>query len=197
MEEALKAGKIRFPGFSSHKTSVALELMKGGRFDVVQLPFNYIDHEAIDEAIPLAKELDMGFIAMKPMGGGLLNNAELSFRYLLQFDSIVPDPGIEKIDEIREIVSIVERNPSLSEDDRKEIENLRKEFGASWCHRCDYCQPCPQGIGISTVLNVESFLKRFTLEKAKALAGAAMEKGKSCITCGESRLRSFARFHLD
>ena len=185
MEEAINAGKIRFPGFSGHNIPIALEVMRTGRFDVVQLPFNYIDHDAKDEAIPLAKELDMGFIAMKPMGGGLLHNAELSFRYLLQFDSIIPDPGIEKIEEIREIAAIVERHPSLTEDDRREIEKLRTEFGSSWCHRCDYCQPCPQGIAISAVLTAVSNFKRFSLDKTKALVGNAIEKGKSCITCGE------------
>ena len=184
MEEAIKAGKIRFPGFSSHNIPVALELMKSGRYDVVQLPFNYIDHQANDKAIPLAKKLDMGFISMKPMGGGLLSNAELSFRYLLQFD-IVADPGIEQMEEIREIAAIIERNPSFTEDDKKEIEKLRADFGPSWCHRCDYCQPCPQGIGISGILTAKSNLKRFSLEKSIALVGHAIEKGKTCLVCGE------------
>ncbi|MCL1928516.1 MAG: aldo/keto reductase [Treponema sp.] len=185
MEEALQAGKIRFAGFSSHNIPIALELMKSGRFDAVQLPFNYIDHEAKDEAIPLAKKLDIGFIAMKPMGGGLLHNAELSFRYLLQFDSIIPDPGIERIEEIREIVAIAEGNPSLTDDDHREIERLRMGFGSSWCHRCDYCQPCPQGIPISAVLTAMSNFRRFSLEKSKALVGDAIEKGKTCVQCGD------------
>ena len=195
MEEAVTMGKVRFPGFSSHSIPIALELMKGGRFDVVQLPFNYIDHQAKDEAIPLAKKLDMGFIAMKPMGGGLLNNAELSFRYLLQFDTIVPDPGIEKIEEIREIAAIVERKPLLTDDDQREIEKLRGEFGTSWCHRCDYCQPCPQGIAISGVLTAMSNFKRFSLDKSRALMGNAIEKGKTCLTCGECVKR--CPYHLE
>ena len=195
MEEALKAGKIRFPGFSSHKIPIALELMKSGRFDTVQLPFNYIDREAEDEAIPLAQKLDMGFISMKPMGGGLLSNAELSFRYLLQFGNVVPDPGIEKLEEIREIAAIVKRKPSLTEDDRKEIESIRKEFASSWCHRCDYCLPCPQDIMISSVLNAMSFFKRFSLEKAKAMAGSAIENGKACLACGDCVER--CPYHLE
>ena len=189
MEEAIKAGKIRFPGFSSHNIPIALELMKTGRFDVVQLPFNFIDTDAEKEAIPLAKEYDMGFIAMKPMGGGLLDNAELSFRYLLQFNTVVPDPGIERMEEIGEIASIVERNPSFEEADKWEIEKLRREFGSSWCHRCDYCQPCPQGIAISGVLTAKSNLKRFSLDKSKALIGNAIEKGRTCLECGECAKR--------
>ncbi|MDR2528964.1 MAG: aldo/keto reductase [Synergistaceae bacterium] len=183
LREAVKAGKVRFPAFSSHHLPIALGLMKSGKFDVAQLPFNYIDHDAEKEAIPLAKELDMGFIAMKPMGGGLLDDAGLSFRYLLQYENIVPDPGIENIKEIREIFGIVEKRPCLTTDDREKIQKLRVEFGPSWCHRCDYCQPCPQGIPISMALGARSGLKRFTLERARSMVGSAIEKAKSCVEC--------------
>jgi predicted aldo/keto reductase-like oxidoreductase len=184
LREAVRAGKVRFPAFSSHHIPTALELMKSGQFATVQIPFNYIDNDAEKEAIPLAAELDMGFIAMKPMGGGLLDNARLSFRYLLQYKNIVPDPGIEKIEEIREIVTIVENNPSLTQEDCEEIEKLRLEFGSSWCHRCDYCQPCPQGIAISSILPIKSMLKRFTPERAIAMLKPAVEKARTCLECG-------------
>jgi len=183
LEEAIKAGKVRFPAFSSHSLPIAIELMKGGKFDVVQLPFNYIDHAAASEAIPLAKKLDLGFIAMKPMGGGLLDNAGLAFRYLLSFDGIVPDPGIEKIEEIREIVAIAEKGEVLSEEDKNEIEKLRIEFGPSWCHRCDYCQPCTQGIHISSVLCMKSAFKRMPPDRALGFVGPAAEKARTCTNC--------------
>ena len=185
LEEAVKAGKVRFPAFSSHNVPMAIEIMKSEKFVSVQLPFNYVDIEAAREAIPLAKKLDMGFIAMKPMGGGLLQDAGLSFRFFGQYDSIIPDPGIEKIEEIREIVEIVNKNEAFSAEDQKEIEKHRKEFGSSWCHRCDYCQPCPQGIYISFALNVESFFKRMTLERARFMVGASIEKARTCLECGE------------
>ena len=132
---------------------------------------------------------------MKPMGGGLLSNAGLSFRYLGQFDSIVPDPGIEKPEEIREIVKVVEKNEKLSPEDIKEIERLKTEFGPSWCHRCDYCQPCPQGIPISLALNIQSALKRMPLEGARPLFGAAIEKARTCLECGACVTR--CPYHLE
>ncbi|MDR1508987.1 MAG: aldo/keto reductase [Synergistaceae bacterium] len=192
--EAVKAGKVRFPAFSSHSIPIAMELMKSGIFDAVQIPFNYIDCDAENEIIPLAGELDMGFIAMKPMGGGLLDNAGLSFRYLLRYENIIPDPGIETIEEIREIAGIVEKNPPLTSEDLKEIEKLRAEFGHSWCHRCDYCQPCPQGIAISAVLPMESMVKRFTPERAAAMVGPAVEKARTCLECGDCMAR--CPYHL-
>lgn len=183
LDDAVRAGKVRFPAFSSHSIPTALELMKSGRFAAVQLPFNYLDNDAETEAIPLAKTLDMGFIAMKPMGGGLLDNAGLSFRYLMQYEGIVPDPGVETAEELREIAGIVEARRPLTAEDRKEIEKRRAELGPSWCHRCDYCQPCPQGIPISTVLISKSSIKRFTPDRVRAMAGSAIEKARSCVDC--------------
>jgi predicted aldo/keto reductase-like oxidoreductase len=195
LEEAIKAGKVRFPAFSSHSLPIAIELMKCGKFAAVQLPFNYIDSAAADVAIPLAKKLDIGFIAMKPMGGGLLDDAGLSFRYLAQYDSIVPDPGIEKSDELREIIGIVEKKEALSAGDKKEIEKQRVEFGPSWCHRCDYCQPCPQGIYINIILCMESALKRMPPERARSFIEAPVEKARTCLECGVCVER--CPYHLD
>jgi predicted aldo/keto reductase-like oxidoreductase len=182
--EAVKEGKVRFPGFSSHNIPMALDIMKTENFASVQLPINFVDTAAEKEAIPLAKKLDMGFIAMKPMGGGLLENAEIAFRYLLQYDNIVPDPGIEKLEEMREIVHIVNAKQALSAADRKIIEDLRRELGPDWCHRCDYCQPCPQKIEISSILTVKSLLKRMPFERAYKMAHEKVARAKECIECG-------------
>ena len=187
--EAIQAGKVRFPAFSSHSIDTAIDIMKENRFDVVQLAFNYIDTMAAAVAIPLAKDLDMGFLSMKPMGGGMLYDAGLSFRYLMQYDSIVPDPGIEKIEEIREIVAIISERQALTDDDKARIEQLRAELGDTWCHRCDYCQPCLQGIPINTALSTRSFLRRTSIEGAMAWTGQAIELAKGCTQCRECMAR--------
>jgi len=183
LAEAVKAGKVRFPAFSSHNIRLALQIMRDGKFSAVQLPFNFVDDEAAAEAIPLAKELDMGFIAMKPFGGGLLSDAKLSIRYLAQFDSIVPDPGIEKLSEMKEIVQIVESGEKLSAGDAKSIEALKEELGDHWCHRCDYCQPCPQDIAISSVLHIEGMIRRMPYKSVVSFLGQAMETSRNCTGC--------------
>jgi predicted aldo/keto reductase-like oxidoreductase len=196
LEEAIKKGKVRFPGFSSHSVPLAIEIMKSGKFVSVQLPVNYIDCEAAIKAIPLAKKMNIGFIAMKPLGGGLLHDAGLAFRYLASFDSIVPDPGIEKIEELREIVALLEKNVALSEADKSESERQKVELGPSWCHRCDYCQPCPQGISISSVLSVKSIFKRMPLARPSSMVGGALEKAKTCVECGICVTRCPYHIHI-
>jgi diketogulonate reductase-like aldo/keto reductase len=91
-QEALQTGKIRHVGFSSHSLDVALKAVASGHFETVQVPFNFVCNEAADELVPLAREYDIGFIAMKPFAGGMLRDANLAIIYLLQFEGVVPDP---------------------------------------------------------------------------------------------------------
>jgi predicted aldo/keto reductase-like oxidoreductase len=122
---------------------------------------------------------------MKPMGGGLLDDAVLAFKYLSQFENVVPDPGIEKTIEMQQIVEIVDNPGSLTDEDKNRIKDLKKEMGSSWCHRCGYCQPCPQGIPISGVLITKSMLKRIDHERAVIWCGTGIEKARECIECRE------------
>jgi predicted aldo/keto reductase-like oxidoreductase len=184
--EALEAGKVRHIGITSHSMDVALKAVPSGLFETVQFPFNVITKEPADELVPLAKKHDVGFIAMKPFAGGMLDNADLAIKYLLQFDSVVPDPGIERTAEIEEIVDIVNGPWELTSQERQEIEDLRAQVDTRFCRRCEYCQPCPQGVRISTIMNLPSFVKRFPKERLLSdwIAGA-MATGKDCIECGE------------
>jgi predicted aldo/keto reductase-like oxidoreductase len=193
--QALKAGLIRHIGISSHSMDIALEAVPSGLFETVQFPFNMVTREPADGLIPLARKHDVGFIAMKPLGGGLLNNATLCIKYLLQFDNVVPDPGIQKVEEIDEIAAIVAGSWELTPQEWAEIETIRQEVGVRFCRRCGYCEPCPQGVSISTVMNIVSFCKR--MPAARLTTGwlaEALDSGRHCIECGECEEK--CPFHL-
>jgi uncharacterized protein len=183
MTAAVAGGKIRHPAFSSHHLSTAKAMMETGKYSAVQFPFNFVDDDAQETLIPLAEKLNMGFIAMKPLGGGLLENARLCFTFLNQFGSIVPDPGIEKIEEIDEIAAIINSGATLTKTDLEEINTIKNELGDSWCHRCDYCQPCPQDIKISMVLNTRSMVKRLDDSSVRSFLGGLIEKSEDCTEC--------------
>jgi hypothetical protein len=185
-QSALQAGKVRHIGISSHKMAVALKAVPSGHFETIQFPFNFVTNEPVQELVPLAQEHDLGFIAMKPMAGGLLDNATLAIKYLLQFDGVVPDPGIEKPEEIEEIVGIVEGDWAFTDAERRELNRICEEVGTRFCRRCGYCQPCPQGVEIPTIMNVRSFWKRFPPERFfEGWVASAMETGRDCVECGE------------
>jgi hypothetical protein len=183
MVQAIRQGKVRFPGFTSHILSVAAEMIKKDCFDAVQIPFNFVDHQALGEVIPLARERHMGIIAMKPLGGGLLDNARLCFRFLAQYRDIVPDPGIERVEELRQILGVMKAGGEITEEEVRSIEEYRRILGKSWCHRCDYCQPCPEGIPISMVLAAKSFARRMPFEAAVSFVGEPLRKAESCTEC--------------
>jgi predicted aldo/keto reductase-like oxidoreductase len=184
--EALEAGKVRHVGLTSHSLDMALKAVGSGLFETVQFPFNFVADEAAEELVPLAVAQDVGFIAMKPFGGGMLGDANLAIKYLLQFEGVVPDPGVEQIHEIEEIVAIINGPQELTAVEQEQMARLRDEVGLRFCRRCGYCEPCPEGVRIPMILNLPSAWKRMPAERLLTgnLATAA-QTGRNCIECGE------------
>jgi predicted aldo/keto reductase-like oxidoreductase len=136
--------------------------------------------------VPLAQAHDVGFIAMKPLAGGLLDDANLAIKYLLQFENVVPDPGIERPEEIEEIVEILNGPWELTSQERQELERFRDRVGTRFCRRCEYCQPCPEGVRIPVIVNLRSFWKRFPAERFfTGWIAEAVEVARRCVECGE------------
>ena len=75
MEEARKQGKIRFIGITNHRLSVAEEAIASGHYDTLQFPFCYLASSRDLEIVRRCREKEMGFIAMKALSGGLINNS--------------------------------------------------------------------------------------------------------------------------
>jgi predicted aldo/keto reductase-like oxidoreductase len=77
---AQKAGKIRFIGFTGHKSpAIHLEMLQvaaahGFAFDTVQMPVNVMDahHDSFERQVtPAAQKDGVAVLAMKPLGSGL------------------------------------------------------------------------------------------------------------------------------
>jgi len=185
--EAQAEGVVKHIGITSHSMEIALKAVRSGYFETIMFPFNFITNEAAEELIPLAIEQDMGFIAMKPMGGGMLEHAAIAFKYLRRFPQIVPIPGIERAEEMEEIVAIMEHpTPGMTATEEAEMARLRAELGTRFCRRCGYCQPCPEGIPITTLMTLNSVIKRMPAERVlEGWAAQAVQAAENCTQCGE------------
>ncbi|MBE9479647.1 MAG: aldo/keto reductase [Chloroflexi bacterium] len=184
-QEALQAGKIRHIGMSGHSLDVALKAVPSGLFETIQFPFNFVTSEPADELVPLAREHDVGFIAMKPFAGGQLRDANLTIKYLLQFEGIVPDPGIQKVEEIEEIVDIVNGPWELTPQERQEIEDICARVGTRFCRQCQYCMPCPQEVNIWMLMITQGMYRLWPPEVFFSCMDPIVESGRNCVQCGE------------
>ncbi|MDD5189679.1 MAG: aldo/keto reductase [Dehalococcoidales bacterium] len=190
VEKAVKDGVIKHFGITCHSNDIAKEAVKTDKFATMMFPFNFITSEPADDLLPLCRKHDVGFIAMKPLAGGMLDNATIAFKYLLQFPDVVPLVGIEKTSEIEEIVGLLDKPIKMTPAEKRTMQSMIKELGTKFCRRCDYCQPCTMQIPISTVMNSASFAKRLPPERVfTGWLADAMEKAYDCSECGECETR--------
>ena len=186
LQELKRRGMIRHIGASAHSLDAALEILEWPEIEVLQFPFNFIVEDISRKALVKAEEKDVGFIAMKPFGGGMIEDIPLCVRYLLDFPAAAMDPGFERVAEVEEVLALAEAGTGLTAGDGKRMAAIAAEMGRTFCRRCQYCSPCPHGVEIVTLMTIESFLKR--MPPARILEGFINDAAATvslCTRCGE------------
>ena len=181
--EARDKGHVAHIGFSSHSLDGAMDLLDDSVFETIQFPFNLVTREPDEALIPKARRNRLGFIVMKPLCGGMYDDAELAFGFLNHYPDLVPIPGIERPEEIEQIVPLVNSRKLLSGDDKDRAEQIAADLGKVFCRRCGYCLPCPNDIPVPMAMNFEGFLKRFPPENVSGLARQIVDTVDNCDQC--------------
>ncbi len=163
MTEAKEKGMVKHIGITTHKITHAHEAVESGLYETLQYPFSYLSGDEEIELVKKCEKLDVGFIAMKAMGGGLIKNSKASFAFLNQFENVLPIWGIQKLQELDEFLSY-DKNTILTDDLKTDIEKDKKELGENFCRGCAYCMPCPEEINISLCARMSLWIRRFPAE---------------------------------
>lgn len=158
--EAKRQGKIRHIGITNHRLHVAKEAIESGLYETLQFPFCYISGEQELELVRLCKEHNMGFIAMKALSGGLINNSAAAYAYLAQFDNVLPIWGVQRERELDEFISYMDNPPAMTPEMTALIDHDRAELCGEFCRGCGYCMPCPVGIEINNCARMSLMLRR-------------------------------------
>ena len=183
--EAKAAGKIRHIGVTSHSLDTFRMAVELDWVETFMFPYNIVEDQA-QELIARCAERNIGFICMKPLAGGAIENATLALRYICANpDVTVVIPGMAAPEELAQNVAAVADTSPLTEQEKQAMEQIRKELGTQFCRRCNYCQPCTVGINISGFFLFEGYHKRYGLQQWAQSRYATLDKTASdCIECG-------------
>lgn len=188
--EAKAAGKIRHIGVTAHMAAVFERALTLPWVETVMFPYNIVETQG-EALMKRAHEQGVGFICMKPLAGGALEDAALAMRFIAQNPDVsVVIPGMCDVREVRQNIDAFENTAPLTQEELAKIGTIREELGTQFCRRCNYCQPCTAGISMSGIFVLEGYLNRYGLgDWAKQRYAAMAKKAGDCVGCGVCETR--------
>ncbi len=133
--EAKKAGKIRYIGFTGHKSpDIHLKMLETAaahefHFDSVQMPLNVMDahYESFGKKVlPVLVKSDIGVLGMKPLGnGGILRSNTVTatecLHYAMNLPTSVVINGCQSVEDLQQALNAARTFQPMSE---KEVASL-------------------------------------------------------------------------
>jgi len=133
--EAKRTGKIRYIGFTGHKSPdihlkmLKMALEKGFIFDAVQMPLNVLDAHNISferKVLPALLENNIGVLGMKPLcGGSILNNGIVNavecLRYAMSLPTSVVITGCDSLAILQQALEVARNFSPMSDKQRADL----------------------------------------------------------------------------
>ncbi len=190
LREAKAAGKIGHIGITLHSVDLFEKAVLLDWVETIMFPYNIVESQG-EALIRKCAENNIGFIAMKPLAGGAIDDATVALRYIMTNPAVsVVIPGMATIQEAEQNLAAVNDTSALTDGEKAKIEQIRAGLGTQFCRRCNYCAPCTAGIGISAVFLMEGYYSRYDLKDWAVARYQAMDKKASdCIGCGVCETR--------
>lgn len=185
LQDAKKAGKVRHIGLTAHSVEVFEKALSLDWVETIMFPYNIVETQG-EELIKRCAEKNIGFIVMKPLAGGAIEDPTLAMRFIsANPDVSVIIPGMAEVTELTQNLAAVNDTAPLSRSELEKINSIRKELGTQFCRRCGYCAPCSVGISIPSMFLFEGYLKRYGLaDWARGRYETMAKTASDCIGCG-------------
>lgn len=188
--EAKATGKIGHIGITLHYVELFERAVMLDWVETIMFPYNIVETQG-ERLIHTCSEKGIGFICMKPLAGGAIDDATLALRFVAaNSDVSVVIPGMAAVEELRQNLEAVNDESPLSPAEKNALQRIKDSLGTQFCRRCNYCAPCSVGISIPAVFLMEGYYSRYNLQEwAKLRYNAMQKKASDCIECGVCETR--------
>ena len=185
LQEAKAAGKIGHIGLTAHSLDTFKMALDMDWVETFMFPYNIVETQA-EKLIAEAAKKNIGFIDMKPLAGGAIEDATLALRYICANPNVtVVIPGMAEPKELQQNIAAVSDTSPITAEEKAKFLEVRSQLGTQFCRRCNYCQPCAAGINISGCFLFDGYLQRYGLgDWAKSRYATMEKKASDCIGCG-------------
>jgi len=183
--EAKAAGKIGHIRLTAHSPDVFKAGLELDWVETIMFPYNIVENHG-EELMAKAREKNIGFIDMKPLAGGAIEDAALAMRFIAANPNVtVVIPGMFSPAEVEQNVAAMEDTAPLTAQELEKMEAIRKELGTAFCRRCNYCAPCTVNINIPNMFVFHGYLSRSSLEGwARDRYESQAATASDCVECG-------------
>jgi predicted aldo/keto reductase-like oxidoreductase len=209
---ARSKGLVDYIGITSHKPRVLVKAIKTNEFDSIFVPLNIVTRQALEELIPLTKELNIGVAIMKPLsaktsklvtclyqpslsllsdepdlkallGQNITSMVRKALTFVLSQDVCVAVTGFKSVREVEIAVEVGEKYSGLTKEEQN---HFSVQTDKKYCRDCGECLPCPQNLDIAALLRFHMLYNIYNLKEwAKKLYNGLEVDASKCTNCGE------------
>ena len=163
LQAAKAAGKIAHLGLTAHSLEVFQRGLELDWVETIMFPYNIVENQGT-ELMEQAAAKGVGFIDMKPLAGGAIEDAALALRFVLSNPHVsIVIPGMYEPQEVSQNAAAAGDSSPLSDEELGKMEQIRQELGTNFCRRCNYCAPCTVGIDIPSNFLMVNYLRKYDL----------------------------------